>query len=147
MLSQSFRALASPAHKDKAGKICLQIACPLPQLSPTFVLSGGVGAVSGCKVQWPPNSGTRCVKSFHLTSHHLLGFIWLHISVIFHHLLQPCLATCHLCCIKGICIVLQDSQLEEGKNRKRVKALLSAFIGRWKAELTMSSSSSSQSGH
>lgn len=93
----------------------------------------------------------RCAEwplcdAFHLTSHHLLGFIRLHISVILHHLLQPCLATCHLCRIKGICVVLQDSQLEEGKNGKRVKAL-SAFTGRWKAELTMSSSSSSLSGH
>lgn len=75
-----------------------------------------------CK-EWP-----SC-DTFHLTSHHLLGFIGLHISIILHHLLQPCLAACHLCCIKGICIVLQNSQLEQGKNRKGLRHSLPLLAG------------------
>lgn len=149
VLRQSLSALANPVHTDKAGKICLQNGCPPPQPLPWFALSGEADAVTGCKEQSTVATklgDQRCKEAFHLTSHHLLGFIRLHISVILHHLLQPCLATCHLCRIKGICVVLQDSQLEEGKSRKRVRAF-SAFLGRWKAELPMSSSRSSQSSH
>lgn len=89
------------------------------------------------RVQRPPNSHSRDLRhkewplhgAFHLTSHHLLGFIRLHVSIVLHHLLQPCLATSHLRRIEGICIVLQDSQLEEEKGRRRVR-VLTAFL-RW----------------
>lgn len=138
----------------KVGKFACKMAVPPPQPPPRFALYGGADAVTGCKEQSTVVTKLRDQRykvwplrdAFHLTSHHLLGFIRLHISIILHHLLQPCLATCHLCRIKGICVVLQNSQLEEGKDRKWVKAL-SAFTGRWKAEFTMSSSSSSHSGH
>lgn len=80
------------------------------------------------RVQWPPNSQQQgpkpqraqwpLHKAFHLTSHHLLGFVGLHISIVLRHLLQPCLATGHLCSIKGVCVVLQDSQLEKGRKTK-----------------------------
>lgn len=72
-------------------------------------------------MEQPPNSrsGDHRHKeqpshtAFYLTSHHLLGFIRLHVPIVLCHLLQPCLATSHLRRVEGICVVLQDSQLEE----------------------------------
>lgn len=89
------------------------------------------------RVHRPPNSHRRdqrhkgwpLHRAFHLTSHHLLGFIRLHVPIVLRHLLQSCLATSHLCRIKGICIVLQDSQLEEGKGRRRVRVLPAFWRG------------------
>lgn len=111
-------ALAKPPCAARALKTRLQSGWAPPQRLPTSALSGGLEL----QIQ-PPDShrrDQRCKAALaqsppSLTSHHLLGFIWLHVPIVLHHLLQPCLATSHLRRVEGVRIVLQDSQLQEGK--------------------------------
>lgn len=44
-------ATPSPSHMAKPVKICLQSGCAPPPQSPRFAVSGGPGAVTGCKEQ------------------------------------------------------------------------------------------------
>lgn len=131
-------AMASPSHTAKAVKFACKVAVHHHSDHPGLPCLGDpvLAGAARNRAQWPPNSHSRdqrrkewpLHRAFHLTSHHLLGFIWLHVSIVLHHLLQPCLATSHLRRIEGICVVLQDSQLEEGKGRRRVR-ILPAFLG------------------